>query len=68
MKSIEWRIRPGRMLNEEEVVRSLKEVGYFRGGPPRSKETAAQKSATTAKNSKLPPQEPNRLSDERRST
>ena len=57
MKSIEWRIRPGRMINEEEVVRSLQERGYYDRGIPRS---------NPEKELERGHQEPNRLSDERR--
>ena len=96
MKSIEWRIRPGKAINEEEMVRSFKEKGYYDRGIPRTKEPVVQKTPTPPK--KLPPwpskrvlrymdratfekfmsdrekelerghQEPNGLSDERRST
>lgn len=35
MKVIEWRIRPGKAINEEEMVRSLRERGYYCSGIPR---------------------------------
>jgi len=58
MKSTEWRIRPGLLINEDEIVRALKESGYYRSAIPRSKEPVAQKSTTTPRKRKLPPWPP----------
>ena len=58
MKRIDWHIRPGRMINEEEVVRSLRERGYYDSGIPRRNEAAAPESTTTPRKRKLPPWPP----------
>jgi type IV secretory pathway ATPase VirB11/archaellum biosynthesis ATPase len=61
MKSTEWRIRPGLLINEDEIVRALKESGYYRSAIPRSKEPVAQKSATTQRKHKRSPWPPKRV-------
>ena len=61
MKGTDWRIHPGRAINEDEMVHSLKERGYYRSGIPRSVEPVAQKSTTTQRKHKLPPWPPKRV-------
>jgi hypothetical protein len=58
MKVIEWRIRPGLMINEEEVVRSLKERGYYSSGIQQRNEATTPKSTNTPRKRKLPPWPP----------
>lgn len=58
MKCPDWRIHPGRAINEDEMVQSFKERGFYSSGIPRSKESVAPKTTTTPRRFKLPPWPP----------
>jgi len=54
VKSTDWCIHPGRAINDEEMVQSLKERGVYRTGIQQSVEQVAQNTTTTPRRFKLP--------------